>query len=108
MKKHIIYLIGFICLTSSAIAASISIIIEGEINRPDAYELREGSDIIDAVIVAKGFTRKADMDRVEVIRNGDKKVIYIRSMLKLSMRKEAYVPYMLKPGDRIVVREKEG
>lgn len=49
----------------------------GEVRRPGEYPLRAGSDFIDSIILANGFTDRADLDKIEIVRRtGGRKKSY--------------------------------
>jgi len=47
---------------------SEEVYILGEVQRPDMFAFREGMPLSKALVVAKGFTREADLSRVHVVR----------------------------------------
>jgi protein involved in polysaccharide export with SLBB domain len=48
----------------------------GEVRKPGEYPLKPGSDFVDTLTQANGFTEQADLDHIEIIRrnNGRKRV----------------------------------
>ncbi len=49
----------------------------GEVRKPGEYTLNPGSDFLDSLVLAGGFTEKADLDDIEIIRRtGGHKRIY--------------------------------
>src|ERR1019366_9409727 len=42
--------------------------ILGEVRRPGDYPLSSGSDFVDTIVQAGGFTDRADVEQIEVIR----------------------------------------
>jgi protein involved in polysaccharide export with SLBB domain len=55
--------------SASEIFKSGIIRIEGEVNSPGVYQYKKGMSISDALILAKGFTAKANMRNVSVYQN---------------------------------------
>ncbi len=51
--------------------------VTGQVNRPNAYKLEEGTSVIQAITMAGGFTELASEKRIKVIRkeNGKEKVL---------------------------------
>ena len=70
--------------------------VTGEIRKPNAYKLKEGSTVIKAIIVAGGFTAKAAKKKVRIIRKVQGKEVLIENV---SMDE------FVKPEDIIVVPE---
>ena len=55
----------------------LSIYMLGEVRRPGEYTLNPGSDFVDTLVQAGGFTERADLDYIEVIRRtGGKKRVF--------------------------------
>jgi len=54
----------------------LPIYVLGEVRKPGEYPLKPGSDLIDTLTQANGFTEAADLDHIEIIRrtNGRKRV----------------------------------
>jgi len=49
----------------------------GEVRKPGEYTLDPGSDFVDSLIQAGGFTERADLDNIEIIRRtGGRKRVY--------------------------------
>jgi len=40
----------------------------GEVRKPGEYTLNPGSDFLDSLVLAGGFTEKADLDNIEIVR----------------------------------------
>jgi len=53
---------------SSSSAYRLPIQVLGEVRNPGPYSLKPGSDFIDMLTQANGFTDEADLDRIEIIR----------------------------------------
>jgi protein involved in polysaccharide export with SLBB domain len=56
----------------------------GEVRKPGEYTLNPGSDFLDSLVLAGGFTEKADLDGIEIIRRvGGRKRVYAFSWSEL-------------------------
>jgi hypothetical protein len=83
---------------SSSSPYRLPVTLLGEVRRPGEYPLRAGSDFIDTIVLANGFTDRADVDKIQVIRrSGGRKRSYEFSWDEL---KDAPVPAQ---GDVIIV-----
>jgi polysaccharide export outer membrane protein len=83
--------------------------ILGEVNRPGIYEIPEGThlSIVDAILIAGGFTQKADQNHVRVKRLGRAKMpAQVFKVRAGSMADNASVaPFEVLPNDVIKVPE---
>jgi polysaccharide export outer membrane protein len=83
--------------------------ILGEVNRPGIYEIPEGThlSIVDAILIAGGFSQKADQNHVRVKRMGrDKAAAQVFKVRAGSMADNASVaPFEVLPNDVIKVPE---
>ena len=62
---------------TSGTAYRTPMVILGEVRKPGEYPVKPGSDFVDSLIMANGFTDMADLDRIEVIRrSGGRKRVY--------------------------------
>jgi len=54
----------------------LPIYVLGEVRKPGEYPLKPGSDFVDSLTQANGFTDQADLDHIEIIRraNGRKRI----------------------------------
>src|SRR5262249_21009020 len=49
----------------------------GEVRKPGEYTLNPGSDFLDSLVLAGGFTERADLENIEIIRRmGGRKRVY--------------------------------
>jgi polysaccharide export outer membrane protein len=81
--------------------------IIGQVNRPGIYEIPEGTHmtVVDAVLLAGGFTRIADQNGVRVKRtvNGKSQIFKVKAG---AMADSANVPeFDVQPDDVITVKE---
>ncbi len=53
---------------TSASPYRLPVYILGEVRKPGEYTLNPGSDFLDSLVLAGGFTEKADLDNIEIIR----------------------------------------
>jgi polysaccharide export outer membrane protein len=82
--------------------AKISIM--GQVKKPGTYEVKDGLTLTQAIAMAGGFTKTADVSKVKIIRNSDKQKSDIGADLKRIIDKE--MPDIeLKAGDVIMVEE---
>jgi polysaccharide export outer membrane protein len=81
--------------------------ILGQVNRPGIYEVQEGTHltIIDAVLMAGGFTRLAAQNSVTVKRTVDGKLKTIKVRAGDMAQEADVVPFEVLPGDIIKVNE---
>ncbi|MDD5595356.1 MAG: SLBB domain-containing protein [Candidatus Omnitrophica bacterium] len=77
----------------------------GQVNKPGSFILKKDLTVLEAIALAGGFTKIADMDATRVVRqeNGKKRVYPV----KISAIMKGYKSYdiVLLPGDTIVVPE---
>lgn len=81
--------------------------VYGEVNNPGRFEYVEGDSITDALKIALGLTRLANLDSIEFSRLDSEAKILETKILKLSEitnGNSQNIP--LEPGDRIVVKQK--
>jgi protein involved in polysaccharide export with SLBB domain len=81
--------------------------ILGQVERPGIYEIPEGTHvtIVDAVLLAGGFTRLAAQNNVRVKRIVKGKAIVFKVHAGDMADKPEVVPFEIKPGDVIKVNE---
>lgn len=81
-----------------------SIYVMGKVQKPGAYEFKEGLTALDACILAGGFEKFAAPNRATITRreNGENKVIKI-NLNDVKDGKEKDI--LLRPGDRINIPE---
>jgi len=53
---------------SSSSSLRLPVYMLGEVRKPGEYTLNPGSDFLDSLVLAGGFTEKADLDNIEIIR----------------------------------------
>ena len=53
---------------TSASPYRLPVYMLGEVRRPGEYTLNPGSDFLDSLVLAGGFTEKADLDNIEIVR----------------------------------------
>lgn len=78
------------------------IFVDGEVRRPGAYSLREGSTLLSACTLAGGFTDYAALNRVVVTRSAGRQTKLIKVDLREVQRGKA-TDLVLEAGDRIDV-----
>ncbi len=64
--------------------ATVTVYVCGEVKKPGVYELRESSRVVDALIMAEGFTAAADrnhLNQAELLSDGG--MIYVPSVEEL-------------------------
>ena len=83
---------------SASSASPKQIYVLGEIKKPGQYTFNSGSDFVDSMVQAGGFTAQANLDHIDVIRQIDGK----RSVIPLSWDKLQNAP-ALQQGDVIMV-----
>lgn len=78
------------------------IYVMGEVKKPGAYAIQEGLTVLNACILAGGFTEFASPRRVKVTRieNGNQKIIEV-NLIKVQEGREADL--VLQTGDRVDV-----
>jgi protein involved in polysaccharide export with SLBB domain len=74
--------------------------VGGEVKQPGAYSVREGSTVLNACILAGGFTDYAALNRVTVTRTVGKQVRIIKLDLK-EVQKGRVSDVTLETGDRV-------
>ena len=81
--------------------------ILGQVNRPGIYEIPEGShvSIVDAILLAGGFTRIADQNGVKVKRLVKGKATVFKVKAGAMADSADVSPFEIKPGDVIKVNE---
>ncbi len=81
--------------------------ILGQVSRPGIYEIAEGThlNIIDAVLMAGGFTRTAAQNSVLVKRTVNGKVTLIKVHAGDMASDPNQVPFEVLPGDIVTVKE---
>ena len=81
--------------------------ILGQVNKPGIYEIPEGThlNIIDAILMAGGFTRLAAQNSVIVKRMVDGKAVAIKVKAGEMADEAGVVPFEVLPGDIIKVNE---
>jgi protein involved in polysaccharide export with SLBB domain len=81
--------------------------VYGEVNNPGRFEYVEGDSITDALKIALGCTRLANLDSIEFSRLDSEAKILETKILKLSDISDGNSKnILLEPGDRIVVKQK--
>lgn len=81
--------------------------VYGEVNNPGRFEYVEGDSITDALKIALGCTRLANVDSIEFSRLDSEAKILETRILKLSEINNGNTKNIpLEPGDRIVVKQK--
>ena len=76
------------------------IYVLGEVQRPDMFAFRQGMPLSKALVIAKGFTREADLSRVHIIRGSlVDPMLYIVDMNRVFTGTDPDVP--LQAGDVI-------
>jgi len=77
----------------------------GDVNRPEAYPLRPGDRLLDAITRAGGGSREADLAKVQLLRNDETgRPVARRVDLRRMMRKgEMTQNHLLREGDIIFV-----
>lgn len=84
--------------------AKISVL--GQVRSPGSYELKSGLTVIDAIVLAGGFSDKADATNVKLLRTKDKLEQTIDINAKEIVDKgDKTKDLFLKPGDLIIVGE---
>ena len=81
--------------------------ILGQVNKPGIYEIPEGGDvnIIEAILMAGGYTRTASQNNVTVKRMaGGKQTIYKIKAAEMAQDADS-VPFEILPGDIVKVNE---
>lgn len=81
--------------------------ILGQVNRPGIYEIPEGThmSIVDAILLAGGFTRIADQNGVKVKRTVKGKATVYKVKAGAMADSANVAPFEIKPGDVIKVNE---
>ncbi len=81
--------------------------ILGQVNRPGLYEIPEGGhiNIVEAVLMAGGFTREAAQNSVMVKRDVNGKLATVKVHAGDMAKKPELVPFEVQPGDIITVNE---
>jgi protein involved in polysaccharide export with SLBB domain len=81
--------------------------ILGQVNRPGIYEIPEGShmSIVDAILLAGGFTRIAEQNGVRVKRTVKGKSTVFKVKAGAMADHDNVAPFEIKPGDVIKVPE---
>lgn len=83
------------------------IAVYGEVNNPGRFEYVEGDSITDALKIALGCTRLANLDSIEFSRLDSEAQILETKILKLSDISDGNSKNIpLEPGDRIIVKQK--
>jgi len=77
----------------------------GQVNKPGSFVLRKDLTVLEAIALAGGFTKIADMDATRVVReeNGKKRVLPVK--ISAIMKGSKSYDVILLPGDTIVVPE---
>jgi len=75
----------------------------GEVNRPGAYQLTEGMDLLQVLALAGGMTREAKLTDVVVVMNAGGSQVAANVDLTRITRDGTGRPFHLSAGDRIVV-----
>lgn len=83
-----------------------TITVTGQVKNPDSYPLKGELTVIEAIALAKGFTKIASRNNVKVMRieNGEKKTIIVR-VADISKRGDKSKDVLLKRGDIVFVPE---
>lgn len=78
--------------------------ILGQIKSPGAYQLKSGLKVMDAIALAGGFTDKANVEDVKLVRDsgGNKETIAVNTK-NISEQNSAGANPVLKPGDLVIV-----
>ncbi len=82
--------------------------VTGAVSHPGAYTLEPGTDIIEALAVAGGYSNSADLKKIRVSSKVDDYSNVYRINLDRQMKKGDVPRYILQPEDAIVVLEKSG
>ena len=81
--------------------------ILGQVNRPGIYEIPEGShvNIVEAILMAGGYTRTAAQNSVTVKRSVDGQLKTFKVRAGAMAQDEKLVPFEVLPGDIVKVNE---
>ncbi|MFH2004798.1 MAG: SLBB domain-containing protein, partial [Bacteroidota bacterium] len=81
--------------------------VYGEVNNPNRFEFVEGDLITDAIKIAYGFTRLANIDSIEFSRlSEDGKILTTELISYEDILSGAKENFTLEPGDRLVIKSK--
>ncbi len=84
--------------------AKISIL--GQVAKPGAYELKSGLTVMDAIALGGGFTEKANVDSVKLVRlKGKDKVTIDIDVNEIVSKGHKEKDISLEPGDLVIVGE---
>ena len=83
-----------------------TISVTGQVNEPGSFPLRGGLSVIEAIGLAKGFTKVAGQNDVKIMRmeNGEKKTVTVK-VGDISRRGDKSKDVSLKRGDIVFVPE---
>lgn len=84
------------------------IAVYGAVNAPGRFEYVEGDSVLNGIALAYGFTKRADLDSIELVRLDST----LGSLSSIVIKAEQLYPgssrnMRLEPGDRIIVKERE-
>lgn len=100
--------LGECCLVNPQISVRIveyhgkRVYLFGEVQKPGVYQLAEGKTLMQLVIEAEGFTRKAAKNRVYILRKGEEERIRV-DVDEIMKNPDQDIP--LVPGDVVYVPE---
>jgi polysaccharide export outer membrane protein len=94
----------YIPLEKALNVAESKIYVGGEVEEPGIFEYQPGLTVLNACIMAGGFTKFAAPNRTRVIRQQDEKQVVIKINLN-DVKKGKIADMKLQPGDRIHVPE---
>ena len=81
--------------------------VYGEVAKPGAYSMEEGTTVMKAIAIAGGFTKYGSANRVKILRQREKSKGYetLKVNIKEIMDGSANADILLKQGDTVVVSE---
>jgi polysaccharide export outer membrane protein len=77
--------------------------IFGEVNMPGAYPTFETTDVLQLISLAGGTTPEARLDEVAVVMDGAGGQVVAQLDLERTIREGTGDPFILSPGDRVVI-----
>ena len=87
----------------SAVGGQGLVFIFGEVRLPGAYPAPPGTDLLQLIAIAGGTTPEARLGDVAVVMDGGDGQVVAKVDLKEVMKRGSAAPFMVAPGDRVII-----
>ncbi|MCK5597188.1 MAG: SLBB domain-containing protein, partial [Candidatus Eisenbacteria sp.] len=88
---------------AGSVAGQGLVFIFGEVRLPGAYPAPPGTDLLQLIAIAGGTTPEARLGDVAVVMDGGDGQVVAKVDLKEVMKRGSAAPFMVAPGDRVII-----